>query len=79
MTRAVADFRAAHPAPRRGLRREEAALYVGVSGSKFDEMVRDGRMPKPARVDGCVIWDVRKLDVACDEIFGDDGGPNPWD
>lgn len=76
--RSAADFRAAHPPPRRGLRRDEAALYVGVSPSKFDQMVTDGRMPKPKRIDGCVVWDVRKLDLAWDEI-DDDGGANPWD
>lgn len=58
-------------APRRGLRREDAARYIGLSASKFDELVRDGRLPRPARIDGCVIWDVRKLDLACDELFGD--------
>ena len=29
-------------APRRGLRREEAARYVGISPSKFDELVKAG-------------------------------------
>ena len=79
MSRAVADLRSAHPIPRRGLRREEAALYVGVSPSKFDEMVKDGRMPKPKRIDGCVVWDIRKLDFAWDAIDGDDAERNPWD
>lgn len=65
--------------PRRGLRREEAARYVGVGASKFDEMVRDGRMPKPKRVDGCVIWDLRRLDLAWDALGGDDEAQNPWD
>jgi len=41
--------------PRRGLRREDAARYVGVSTAKFDECVKDGRMPNPFRIDGCVI------------------------
>jgi predicted DNA-binding transcriptional regulator AlpA len=54
--------------PRRGLRRLEAAAYVGVGESKFDEMVHDGRMPKPIRVDGCVIWDIRHLDLAFDAL-----------
>ena len=54
--------------PRRGLRRPEAALYVGVSPSKFDEMVKDHRMPQPKLVDGCVIWDVRALDSAFDDL-----------
>lgn len=65
--------------PRRGLRREESALYVGVSPSKFDQMVRDGRMPKPKRIDGCVVWDLRRLDSAWDALGGDDGASNPWD
>jgi predicted DNA-binding transcriptional regulator AlpA len=73
-----ADFRAAHLTPRRGLRREEAALYVGVSPTKFDELVRDGRMPKPKRIDGCVVWDVRRLDMAWDALDGDDVEPDSF-
>ena len=65
--------------PRRGLRREEAARYVGVSPSKFDALVSDGRMPKPKRIDGCVVWDLRRLDLAWDALSGDDETPNPWD
>jgi len=34
----------------RGLRREDAAYYVGVSPAMFDEMVKDGRMPQPKKV-----------------------------
>jgi predicted DNA-binding transcriptional regulator AlpA len=64
---------------RRGLRRFDAARYVGVSPSKFDELVKDGRMPRPKRLDSCVVWDVRRLDVAFDAIEGDDDGPNEWD
>jgi hypothetical protein len=26
-------------------------MYVGVSAGKFDEMVGDGRMPAPVRID----------------------------
>jgi predicted DNA-binding transcriptional regulator AlpA len=58
----------AYSPPRRGIRRNEAALYVGVSGRKFDQMVRDGWMPKPKRVDGCVLWDLRALDTAFDAL-----------
>ncbi|MGH1571755.1 XRE family transcriptional regulator [Methylobacterium sp. P31] len=65
--------------PRRGLRREEAALYVGVGPTKFDEMVRDGRMPRPKRIDGCVVWDLRRLDAAWDALDGGDGETNEWD
>jgi predicted DNA-binding transcriptional regulator AlpA len=63
---------------RRGLRRNEAYTYVGVSASKFDQLVADGRMPKPVRIDGCVIWDVRDLDLAF-EALKDVEGRNPWD
>jgi excisionase family DNA binding protein len=50
--------------PPRGMSRDEAARYVGVGATKFDEMVADGRMPKPKRVDGRVIWDRLRLDAA---------------
>jgi predicted DNA-binding transcriptional regulator AlpA len=62
----------------RGLRRENAALYVGVSPSKFDELVHDGRMPKPKRVDGCVVWDRVSLDIAFDALPSEEEA-NPWD
>ena len=54
--------------PRRGLRREDAARYVGISTAKFDECVRDGRMPKPFRIDACVIRDLRRLDATIDVL-----------
>jgi hypothetical protein len=67
-------------APRRGLSRLEAALYVGVSATKFDELVKEGRMPPPKRVDGRVLWDVRALDLAFDELPEDSCAPsvNTW-
>jgi hypothetical protein len=40
--RALSEIR---PVPRRGLSRSEAAMYVGISAAKFDELVADGRMP----------------------------------
>ncbi|MDG4907033.1 hypothetical protein P9228_11390 [Mesorhizobium sp. WSM4898] len=57
--------------PPRGLSREEAARYVGVGITKFDQMVADRRMPKPKKVDGRVIWDRLKLEAAF-ELPGDD-------
>ena len=53
---------------RRGLRCEEAAAYVGIGRTKFQEMVADGRMPRPRRADGRLVWDVRDLDVAFDAL-----------
>lgn len=52
-----------HAYPPRGMCREEAARYVGVGTTKFDEMVKDGRMPKPKRVDGRTVWDRIALDA----------------
>jgi excisionase family DNA binding protein len=54
--------------PRRGLSREEAATYVGISAGKFDELVRDRRMPAPRRIDRRKVWDIRDLDVAFDAL-----------
>ncbi|THK37675.1 hypothetical protein EHS39_13655 [Ensifer sp. MPMI2T] len=50
--------------PPRGLTRVEAARYIGVGLTKFDEMVADHRMPKPKRIDGRTVWDRVALDVA---------------
>lgn len=55
----------------RGLSRVVAAAYIGVSPTKFDEMVADGRMPKPKRIDGRRVWDKRKVDEAFDELQED--------
>ena len=48
MTRPV-DILPASLAPR-GLSRVQSAAYVGVGATLFDEMVQDGRMPAPKRI-----------------------------
>lgn len=51
------------------LTRLGAAAYVSVSATIFDEMVADGRMPKPRQVtQRRIAWDVRELDAAVDEM-----------
>lgn len=66
--------------PRRGLRRAEAAVYVGISPTKFDELVKTGMLPQPKRIDRIVLWDKLKLDDAFDDLPGDtDESENPWD
>jgi hypothetical protein len=57
----------------RGLSRDQAAAYVGVGVTKFNEMVADGRMPPPKHVDGRVIWDRYLLDQSFEALDGDDG------
>lgn len=64
--------------PRRGLSRDEAAVYVGVSSRKFDEMVASGLMPRPKEIGARKIWDVRALDSAFDALPSE-GESNPWD
>lgn len=57
-----------YPYPPRGMNREEAARYIGVGTTKFDELVKDGRMPKGKRIDGRVVWDRYKLDVSFTDL-----------
>lgn len=64
--------------PPRGLSREEAARYVGVGTTKFDEMVADRRMPRPKRIDGRRVWDRLALDAAFSDLPSDEG-VNEWD
>jgi len=74
------DVPARRDGPRRGLRRDDAARYIGVGATKFDSMVKDGRMPPPREIDGCRIWDIRELDIAFDDLPSR-AAPvhNPWD
>ena len=76
MTRALSVIR---PVPRRGLSRDEAAMYIGISAVKFDEMVADGRMPMPVRIDARKVWDLRSLDLAFDALSSEALRPNSWD
>ena len=52
----------------RGLRRADAANYVGLGVNKFDELVKDGRMPRPKKIDGAIVWDIKMLDVYFDAL-----------
>ena len=64
--------------PPRGLCREGAAQYIGISATKFDQLVADGRMPKPRRLDGRKLWDRFALDNAF-EALPDEDERNEWD
>jgi hypothetical protein len=63
--------------PARGLRRNAAAEYLGLSISKFDQLVAEGRLPKPKYIDTLPIFDRLALDAAYDALPGDE--PNEWD
>jgi predicted DNA-binding transcriptional regulator AlpA len=68
-----------HSLPPRGLNRAQAAEYVGVGTTLFDEMVGDGRMPKPFRINSRSLWDRQKLDAAFDALSDREDDRNPWD
>ena len=54
--------------PPRGMSREEAARYVGVGQTLFDEMVSDGRMPRGKKINSRVIWDRVQLDASFSDL-----------
>jgi predicted DNA-binding transcriptional regulator AlpA len=67
--------------PPRGLSREQAAVYVGVSPTLFDELVADGRMPRPKRINRRLVWDRLQLDAAFSALPNEgeeDRADDPW-
>ena len=61
-----------------GLSRVQSAAYVGVGATLFDEMVEDGRMPPPKRINSRAVWDRQALDEAFVGLPSDEDA-NPWD
>ena len=56
------------PIPRRGLTRVEAAAYIGVSPSKFDDLRKANRIAPPKILDGRLIFTVERLDEFLDAL-----------
>jgi hypothetical protein len=54
--------------PVRGLSREAAARYIGVSPASFDAMVTEKLMPGPRAWHRRRLWDIRELDIAFDAL-----------
>ncbi len=73
----AADILSPSLAPR-GLSRVQSAIYVGVGATLFDQMVEDGRMPSPKRINSKTIWDRLALDEAFAGLPSDEDA-NPWD
>jgi hypothetical protein len=61
-----------------GLSREDAAWYIGISPSKFDQLVTDGRMPAPRMLDGRRVWNRHDLELSFYDLPAKAKG-NPWD
>lgn len=78
--RGDADARALPIVPR-VLRRELAAIYVGMGATTFDAEVAAGRAPRPVHVTaGVKGWDRFDLDAWIeDRKAAQAGGENPWD
>lgn len=70
MDRAEHRVRGALPAslPPRGLSREQAAAYWGVSAGTFLKLVEDGRAPQPKLINSRQVWDRLALDLAFDAL-----------
>ena len=64
--------------PPRGLSRQQAAEYIGLSATTFDALVASRQMPKPKRIGGRVIWDRQKLDIAFSELDDDEATVAQW-
>jgi hypothetical protein len=67
MARSLA-LNAARPIPRRGLSRVEAALYLGISPSKFDQLRKDGRIGPAKVLDGRKLFAIEMLDEFFDAL-----------
>jgi predicted DNA-binding transcriptional regulator AlpA len=70
------------PSDRLGLNREEASDYIGVGHTLFDEMVADGRMPKPKIINTRRVWSRLSLEKAFallpTEGQDEETESNPW-
>ncbi|MGU9978766.1 helix-turn-helix transcriptional regulator [Phreatobacter sp. HK31-P] len=63
------------------VRREHAAAVIDVSPKKFDELVKDGRMPPARKIDGRRVWIIDEIRArALDLPTADDpADANPFD
>ena len=54
-------------------------MYLGISPSKFDALVKDGRAPRPRLIDNRKVWDVIELDLTFDDLPREHSPPiNSW-
>lgn len=59
--------------PPRAFRAERAAAYLAMGKSKFLELVDEGRLPQPIRIDGITTWDRLELDAAYERMKQEEG------
>ena len=58
-----------------GLSRAEAAAYINVGTTLFDEMVSDARMPPPRVFNGRTVWDREEVYAAFKALPHRGGAP----
>ncbi|MET4487022.1 hypothetical protein [Bradyrhizobium sp. LA7.1] len=63
----------------RGLRRADAAAYLGISPSHFDGQRKAGNIPAPRQMLGVSIWDRTDLDRLFDGATGANDNDGYWD
>ncbi len=63
----------------RGLRRAEAAAYLGISLSHFDKQRALGTVPAPREMLGVLLWDRHDLDALFDGRLPASANDNEWD
>jgi hypothetical protein len=71
MSRALSKARAAN-LPRRGLSREEAAIYLGIGAVTFDGLRASGIVSPPRLIGARKLFDIRDLDMAFDALPSED-------
>lgn len=61
--------------------RDAAAALISISTSKFDALVKDGRMPQPREIDTRVLWDSDEVKAAWRALRkrGEPDPVNSWD
>lgn len=63
--------------PKLGYRAQEAASYLGLSESKFHDLIKQKRIPEGDLIDRCRVWRVDTLRDAYLRLTGNITS-NPW-
>ncbi len=58
------------PPPQIGLTLEQAAIFLGITVTRFEEEVEAGRLPKGIKFGRTRVWHAGQLRQRFDEIFG---------
>lgn len=63
-----------------GLDRVEAAAFIGIGVTTFDQLVREGTMPQPRTIKGRLVWHRTELEKAFSAlpVRSPDAGGSSW-